>query len=121
MLTIFYTAHNSAWINTEDNFVLVKKLDSLQKKYCSLRFQKVIKKEFKLGGLDHDLLTNDEGADANFFKTLKVEKDKVNQNVYSVSYTYHTKDPSYRPIDKKVILHVTVVKEGDSYKIDSVR
>jgi len=120
MLKTFYIAHNSLWINTKDNFVLKKKSDSLNQKYCSLKLINKLKKEFKEGGLDIDLLTNDEGADENSLKTLIVKKIMTKANSFIITYDYSTMSPAYKPITKNVIIHVTVVMEKGSYKIDNV-
>jgi hypothetical protein len=122
MLKAFYTAYNTAWatatLKTEqDARVLIKKLDSLQTKYCTIKLRRELKELFKKEGLDHDLLINDEGTDIPHLKTLKIVKDESKADAYTVSYVDHTLSPSNKPIDKTVIIHVAVAKENGSYKI----
>jgi len=120
MLKEFYTAYNTAWASHLPATPLIKKLDSLQTKYCTIAARKELKKLLKASGLDHDALTNDEGTDVEHLKkTLKITKDPIKTNDYIVSYIDHTMTPAYKPIDKTVIIHVTVVKENGSFKIDN--
>ncbi|HWD88567.1 MAG TPA: hypothetical protein VG367_10605 [Mucilaginibacter sp.] len=118
MLTEFYTAYNTAWAVHSAPDVLIKRLDSLQSKYCTIKLRAILKKEFKKNGLDHDLLLNDQGTDIEHLKTLTVTKDATKSNAYIVSYTVHT-TRGYKPIDIKVIIHVSVVKEHGKLKIAS--
>lgn len=123
MLKEFYTEYNTAWIRwlgVKDNSILVKKIDSLEKKYCSLKMRAELKKEFKASGLDYDILRNNEGADEKSLKTLTVVKDKMKKYTYIVSYIYDTMSPSYKPITATVVIHIAVTKEKDGYKIDAV-
>ncbi len=123
MLKEFYIAHNIAWsvARTTGPYVLIKKLDSLQKKYCSVRMRKELKEEQKKNGLDYDLLTNDEHADVKHLKTLTITKDATKTNGYTVSYIASNTDPTGKPIDEKAVIHVTVVKENEGLKIASVK
>jgi hypothetical protein len=116
MLKEFYTAYNTTWSTTK-GYVLTKKLDSLQRKYCT----KKLKNEVKEFGLDHDPLIGDDYTDAEHLKTLTVTKDSAKASAYIVSYIAHTLSASNKPIDEKVIIHVTVVKEGESFKIAAVK
>ena len=98
--------------------IYVRKLDSLFSIYCTSKFRKEAKEWAEDG---HDLITNDYdysiGIDP---KTLSVIKDLTKSNEYIVSYTAHDRDPSGKEYSQQVTLHVTVVKEGESYKIDAV-
>ena len=120
MLTNFYTAYNSVWINTPVSTpanVLHEKLDSLQEKYCSVKLRDKAKRYFEYG---QDLLTNDLGSVyAN--EDLKVEKDSVKENSYIVSFVASNSDVSGKLIKQKVVLHVSVIKVGEGYKIDEVQ
>jgi hypothetical protein len=123
MLKEFYTAYHTEWIATKTTKrfdILIKKIDSLERKYCSLSLRNKLKQEFKKGGLDNDLLTNNEGSDNKSLKTLTVIKDTTRINSYIVSYVYDTLSPSYKPITKEVVLHIKVIKEKGEFKIDSV-
>lgn len=119
MLKEFYTSYNIAWSIHAAPDVLVKRLDSLQKKYCTIKLRNELKEEFKQDGLDHDLLINDEYTDIEHLKTLTITKDKTKVNAYVVSYVVHT-TRAYKPVDQKVIIHLTIAKEGDGFKIASV-
>ena len=119
MLKNFYTAYNTAWIRTKDNMILIKKIDSLERKYCSKGFIIKLKKEFKAGGLDHDLLTNDEGADETSLQSLSI-KESAKPNIYIVSYHHDTLTPDNKPINKLVVFHVRLINEKGNYKIDGV-
>jgi len=122
MLKAFYIAYNTAWATTklktdQDAHTFIKKLDSLQTKYCTTKLKKELKELFKKEGLDHDLLINDEYTDVTHLKTLKIVKDPSKANMYTVSYIDHTLSPAYKPIDKTVTVNVTVAKENGTYKI----
>jgi len=121
MLKEFYIAYNTAWSTTHNGYVLIKKLDSLQEKYCTLSLRKELKKEFKRVGLDHDELINDEFTDVAHLNTLRVTIDKNKPNNYIVYYTVFDKDASNKPIQIKIVIQVTVVKERGSFKIASVK
>ncbi|PWA05575.1 hypothetical protein [Flavobacterium psychrotolerans] len=120
MLKKFYTTYNKVWSNTSNPDILVKKIDSLKAIYCTLNLTNKIKKQFKLEGLDHDLLTIDQVADLNQIEKLLVTKDSVKPNVYIVSYIEDYTNPSNKKEFKMAIIHVAVVKDKSGYKIDSV-
>jgi len=57
-------------------------------------------------------------------ESLKVEKEAGNENGYIISFISDVALYSDAPggtTKKQIVLHVTVVKEGESCKIDSVR
>ncbi|HEY8782104.1 MAG TPA: hypothetical protein VIM16_10840 [Mucilaginibacter sp.] len=68
-------------------------------------------------GAGHDLLTNDESTDVAHLKTLKVAKDASRANAYIVSYIDHSLSRANKPIDKTVVIYVTIAKENGSFKI----
>lgn len=74
MLKEFYIEYTTAWSNTNGR-VLIKKLDSLQSKFCTIAYRKELKQEFKSVGLDHDELINDAATDVEHLNTLKILKD----------------------------------------------
>ena len=115
MLKEFYTAYNTAWSTTK-GYVLIKKLDSLQRKYCT----KKLRNEVKEIGLDHDPLIGIDYTDVEHLKTLSITKDPGNANGYIVFYMAHTLSASNKPTDEKVVIHVIVVKEEGVAKIASV-
>ena len=114
MLKEFYIAYNAAW-STAHHGIPIKKLDSLQRKYCT----KKMRDEVKEFGLDHDSVIGVDNLYAEHLKTVTVIKDSAKTNAYMVSYSYHTTFGS-QSTDTKVVLHVTFVKEGVNFKIDSV-
>jgi hypothetical protein len=113
----FYTAYSKVKFTAK----YVRQIDSLQKKYCTIKFRKKLKDEFKAAGLDHDLLTNDYGMDADKLKTLVIAKEPGAANVYSVSYTAMVTSPSNKTAEEKVVLHVAVAEEEQAIKIESVK
>jgi len=54
-------------------------------------------------------------------KTLTITKDSTKVNSYTVSYVVNTEDPSNKKIKEKVVVHVSVKKENNSYKINEVK
>ncbi len=119
MLKEFYTAYNIAWSTHTAPDVHDKRLYFLQKKYCTAQLRNELEKR---GGLDQDLLIGRGYTDVEHLKTLTVSKDPANANSYSVSYIHPTMDASYRPNgEEKIVIHVTVVKEGNGFKIASVK
>ena len=123
MLREFYIAYNTVWENatTYKPEEFENKVFSLQQKYCSDRLQGEIKKYYETYKLEHDLLTNDfGGTDSETLKsTLTITKDTTKENSYVVTYTVKIKAPS-TPREEKNVIHLTVVKEKGSYKIDEV-
>jgi hypothetical protein len=122
MLLDFYSKHFYIWENTPVSntcpvTVLYEKLDSLMQKFCTSKLRKEVRKVFdNVGG---DLLTNNLIGDLN--ENLKVVKDAKMENDYIVSFLATYFDAPGGHSKKQVAVHVTVIKEGESYKIDSVR
>ena len=119
MLREFYTAHTTIWESflalSPDEFE--NKLDSLQEIYCTKRVRIESKKYRKLG---HDLLTNDFGTSIEKLKsTLKIVRDTTKENTYIVSYVIEIGYPS-KPREEEHFIHLVVIKENDSYKIDEI-
>ncbi|MGV8138340.1 MAG: hypothetical protein AB2L20_24300 [Mangrovibacterium sp.] len=123
MLKEFYIAYNSVWENatTYKPEEFENKVFLLQQKYCSNKLQTEIKKYYETYKLEHDLLTNDfGGTDSEKLKsTLTIVKDITKENSYVVSYMIEIKAPS-TPREEKNVIHLTVIKEDGSYKIDKV-
>jgi hypothetical protein len=122
MLKEFYTKYNAIWSvppKTIPYDALVNKADSLNSIYCTTQLRTKAKEWFDGDG-GHDLLRGDFYGDM-MPKTLSVIKDSTKSNEYIVSYTVHDTDPYGKEYTQQVTLHVTVIKEGESYKIDSVR
>ncbi|HEY4327012.1 MAG TPA: hypothetical protein VGN20_23700 [Mucilaginibacter sp.] len=111
----FYIAYNTAWSDNITPEILDQKLDALKMKYCAIALIVDLK-----GDIDHDVLINDQYTDVQHLKTLTVSKDPVKANSYVVSYIASTTSPSNKPIEEKVIIHLTVMKGARGIVIDCV-
>jgi len=87
----------------------------LKLKYCAITLIVDLK-----GDIDHDVLINDQYTDIQHLKTLTVTKDKTKINSYIVSYIAPTTNPLNKPIEEKVVIHLTVMKGARGIVIDSV-
>jgi hypothetical protein len=119
----FYSKYFHLWENTRISNtvpanVFFEKLDSLMQEYCTLNIRKEAKQAFE--NIGADVLTNNLGS-VILNEKLKVEKDSTKGNQYLVSFVATYSDAPGGSIKKQVILNVTVVKEGESYKIDSIK
>ncbi len=122
MLKEFYIAHSNIWsipTNKISTLEFNKALDSLAEIYCTPKLRAEAKKYLENGG--YDLLTNEKGSIIDSSEPLTVFKDLNQTNTFVISYTSFDADASGNNIKQKVKLHVTVINDGDSYKIDSVR
>ena len=125
ILLEFYSKHLYIWENTPISnsspvTVLQEKLDSLMQKYCTSKLRNEAREAFENVGVD--FMTNDLIGDSN--EGLKVEKEAGNENGYIISFISDValySDATGGTTKKQIVLHVTVVKEGESYKLDSVR
>ncbi|MDD6210843.1 MAG: hypothetical protein PUB21_09595 [Bacteroidales bacterium] len=99
MLTEFYTTYDLAWSKNENN--LTGRLDSLQQKYCTKKFNKRLKKMFEAQGVDDDLFTKDYGTDKESIKTLLITKNPAENYIYTVSYIVNTEDSTNKKLNKK--------------------
>ncbi|WP_152552890.1 hypothetical protein [Schleiferia thermophila] len=114
MLKDFYTAYSKVIFKFEDS----SKVDSLLEKYCTPQLREKAKKYLEYG---HDLLTDDWGFSEESLTSLIVVKG-AKENEYTVSYIVDTYPVApNKPVKKQVVLFITVVKEGENYKIDSIR
>ncbi|MBY0425291.1 MAG: hypothetical protein K2Q22_06620 [Cytophagales bacterium] len=120
MLTNFYDAHLHIWTDVppQPNEVKRNKLYSLWQKYCTSKFINEAKEAYINSGVD--VLTNDL-VSIELNDNLKVEKQADKKNVYIVSFIAKESEIPSGPIKKQIILYVSVIKEGESYKINSVR
>jgi hypothetical protein len=121
MLLEFYTNHFEVWsMPSLPSDVRYVKLDSLMQKFCTSKLRNEAKEAFENVGVD--FLTNDRIGASN--ENLKVEKEAGNENGYIVSFISDValySDALGEQIKKQVVLYVTVVKEGEEYKIASVK
>ena len=119
MLNEFYVAYSNIWSTTSlSPDILDSKLDSIQKKYCTLRLRNEAKEYLEDG---HDLLTNDYGIGIESIKTLAIMKDSTEENAYIVTYGVVNSDVTNNPVTQNVLLNVFVVKDEESFKIDKVK
>jgi hypothetical protein len=117
----FYSKYFYIWKNTPISStvpvnVLHKKLDSLMQRYCTSKVRSEAMKTFEDVGADW--ITKDRIGDLN--ENLKVEKDSIKENEYIVSFIATYLDIPGKPVKQHVVLHVTMVKEKGSYKINDV-
>ncbi len=109
----FYVEHNKAWSSKLPYQTLIKKLDSLQMIYCSAAYRVQLKKELRLGGLDHDLITRDLGTDLSHLKTIEVKKDSSKPLAYIVSFISPMTTAANKAVEQKVVLHIYMKREND--------
>jgi hypothetical protein len=91
-----------------------RKLEMLQKQFCTKDFYKKIPEIIEQTGGDVFLKAQD--SDIKYLKTLKIVKD-VETDEYVVSYQGDA------TIDQKVVvkIYLTLIKEGNDFKINGVR
>lgn len=107
MLLDFYTQYSSNSIDNEEY------KNKLLEKYCSKKMLDTMKilysfdeKEGLIIGIDYDIFLN--AQDVRPIDKIKIEK--YEENIYKVYWTD----------DKDTIIKVSVVKEDDNWKIDSL-
>jgi hypothetical protein len=112
MLTEFYTAYITAFskLPTPD---ALKKLDALPKKYCTAHLLRKINARYQQGHVDADPFTHSQDVDLSWLNTLAVRKDVKSANSYTVSYGDGAST-------FKVVMHLTVLKQGDRFKIAAI-
>jgi len=120
MLKRFYIEYGTIWTTKYPNSkVFNYKLDSLAKQYCT-SILRIRAKKALAGDYGQDLLSNDLMS-PKLNENFQVEKDPKNSNVYIVSFVATNMNASLKYVKQKVVLHVSVVKENDKYKISNVR
>lgn len=114
MIKDFYTNYFIVFASEVPGVSSQKKLEMLQKKYCTETFFKKIPDIIEQTDSDPFLKAQD--SDIRYLKTLTVLKDLQNHQ-YIVSYIADV------ATNKKITItiHLTLVKHGSNYKIDSVR
>lgn len=122
MLLQFYSKHFYIWENTPINEsvpvnVLGDRLDSLMQIFCTEKLRKEAREAFYNVGADW--LTNDLVGSVN--ESLKVEKIANSGSSYLVSFIALDEDASGKMAKKQVTLRVTLLKNGENYKIDGVK
>ncbi len=110
MLKNFYTAYmTEIAIGSSHNFV--KKLTSIQKRYCTPALVEKIPELIERADCDPFLKAQDSNVEN--IKSLAFKKDTKTPNLFIVSYT-----DIYR--HNKTTIKLTVVKQKDNFKIASV-
>lgn len=112
----FYVLYNTEW-STNHGLDKRNKLDSLMNLYCTRNLISEVGEQY----LDHDMLIKDLYTTVDYLNTITVTKDSTRTATYIVSYDAPSEDPLGNDYVEKVIIYVTVVKEGESYKIDNVK
>ena len=96
--------------------------DSYIKKYVSPKALQILKDEYDYECEDGDclgtwLFVYPPGTDCDFSTVVSRDIEKINENDYLVKIKY--KDAYYGIIEYSVLL--TVIKDGDTYKIDDIK
>jgi hypothetical protein len=86
-----------------------KTINSLKSKYCTSRLLNKIKIE----DLDYDPFLNAQDCDAEWLKTLTITRDSRKPNFYIISFVDNLSN-------KKNYIRLSVIKEKDTYKIDTI-
>ncbi|HZG26430.1 MAG TPA: hypothetical protein VEZ17_17705 [Chitinophagaceae bacterium] len=113
LLKEFYTAYitESSKLPTLTNLA---KVEAIQKKYCTTSLLKKINAQFKSGHVDADPFIFAQDVDVLWLKTMSFNKDLKRVNGYTVSYMQSIPN-------EKIVIHLTVIKQGDGLKIASIR
>jgi hypothetical protein len=108
MLKNLYT--NIAIICSDPYLYSLEKIDSIKRLNCTANYYKEIKDQ---GMLDYDPLLKAQDFRVEYLKTLTIRKDLKREDLYYVSYI--------TPYDNmKLTIKLIIVKEKESYKIESV-
>lgn len=83
------------------------KIFSLKKKYCTTYLLEKINNQ----ELDYDPFLKAQDSNIEWLKTLIIKKDPSKKGFYEVSYTDNT---------KQIVIKLTVIKQNESFKIDSI-
>ncbi|MCI0523538.1 MAG: hypothetical protein L0Y37_07795, partial [Bacteroidales bacterium] len=121
MLKTFYESQGAIWsipASEISTILFEQKLDSLAEMYSTPKLRKEATEWLDDG---HDLFTNDWGIRSKDIGTIEIKRDMSKNDAYIVTYTTFLDNPGNNPQKKYVTLNVTVVMDGKSYKIDSVK
>ena len=121
MLIDFYTKYITVFATEPPGFSSQKKLEVLQKLYCTEELFKKI--PFIVEQTDADPLLKAQDCDINWLQTLKIIEDKQNYNEFIVSYSYDQffDTNSDKTIKAVVAIRVTIVRDSNNYKISSLK
>jgi hypothetical protein len=117
ILKEFYTAYFTALNQQLQPVAQGQKLDELRNKYCT----KDLYKKLSRTAMNDDVLIGGDGYTTMEIlnKTLIISKDPTSENDFVVSYMSHVPQVG-KPTDLKVIIQLTVIKEGSDYRIAKV-
>ena len=113
MLKEFYTAYITAFSELPATDAL-KKLQIIPKKYCTTGLLRKINAQSQQGHVDADPFTQSQDVDLSWINTLAVRSNIRSDNFYTVSLG----DDISR---FKVAIELTVLKQGNSFKIAAIR
>lgn len=113
MLKKFYTAYFEAWSRppTSDN---LKKIKSIQREFCTTSLYNKIIAQYKSQHIGADPFTQSQDINIAWLNTLSFNKNLSELNGYIVSYT----EPASK---EKIIIHLTVIKQGNLFKISDIK
>jgi hypothetical protein len=114
LLKDFYTDYITLFVQSP-SAENQRKLEMLQKQFCTKDFYKKIPEIIEQTGGDVFLKAQD--SDIKYLKTLKIVKEDTVKDEYIVSYSA---DASMHET-VVVKIHVTLPKDGDSFKINGIR
>lgn len=113
MIKEFYTAYITQSLDTISPNKNIEKLDSISQIYCTKSLLDSIKNEFENNELDYDPIINGQDTHPEMLKTMMINKNqKVNK--YKVMFLSNTYDSSFEEVN------LSIVKEGNKYKISSL-
>ncbi|WP_426059773.1 DUF3828 domain-containing protein [Hymenobacter sp. B1770] len=113
MLKEFYTAYITEGAKAPTPFNLAKSR-ALQKKYCTASLSSKINAQYKSGQLEADPFLQAQDVDISWLKTLSFNRNASRLNTYTVSYFDAESN-------EKIVIHLTVIKQGDSFRISAIR
>jgi len=115
----FYSKYAKTWdsITIKTPELFERSMDSLTKKYCSLKLQKEAM-DWILDG--QDLLTNEWGINVEDLDSFIVKRDIINLNSFFVTYYTYLDIPGATPQKQVVKLHIILSSSENNYKIESV-
>lgn len=113
MLKEFYLAYFTASSKLPTP-VNLRDIEALKKKYCTDKLYSKIKAQYKSGYVEADPFTQSQDINIAWFKNLSFNKDLGKLNNYNVSYM----EPYS---NEKVTIRLTVIKQGNDFKIASIK
>lgn len=116
MLKKFYTSYITEYskiTGAENTTLIVAKLDSIKKTYCTTKLLNKIEKE----ELDEDPFLKSQDFDIKWLKKLTFRKNSKRQNLYIVSYSFYDQ---YNHANIQITINLIIVKLKGYYKIDAV-